>query len=158
MNTKEETVRHMTRRLKRIINKHMRIEKLPIPVGETLLLSPSEVHSIQTIGNNKGININTLGQLMGITRSAASQMVGKLMKKGLIEKRSATNNKKETLAFLTDSGWEAFKIHEEFHERHLNDLLNQLDEFSDTQIATTSTILSVIEDIMNKRMAELFDI
>ena len=73
----------MTRRIRRIINKHIRIEKLPVSVGGNIVLSPGEVHSIQQIGDNKGVNINALGNIMGVTRSAASQMVGKLKKKDL---------------------------------------------------------------------------
>jgi DNA-binding MarR family transcriptional regulator len=83
MNSKEETIRYMTRRIRRIINKHIRIEKLPVSVGGNIVLSPGEVHSIQQIGDNKGVNINALGNIMGVTRSAASQMVGKLKKKDL---------------------------------------------------------------------------
>jgi DNA-binding MarR family transcriptional regulator len=158
MNGREESIRHMTGRMKRIINKHMRIEKLPVPVGETLRLSPSEIHSIQAVGHNEGANINTLGGIMGITKSAVSQMVGKLEKKGFMKKQSAADNNKDTLIYLTPSGWNAFELHEKFHERHLNDLLERLGDFSDTQIATTSMILSVLEGVMDERMSELFNI
>jgi hypothetical protein len=56
MNSKEKTIRYMTRRMRRIINKHIRIEKLPVSVGGNIVLSPGEVHSIQQIGDNKGVN------------------------------------------------------------------------------------------------------
>lgn len=158
MENKEETIRHMTRRLKRIINKHMRIEKLPVPISDNISLSPGEVRSIQMIGHNEGVNVNMLGKLMGVTRSAASQMVGKLVEKGVTKKQFSEYNKKEAKVFLTSTGWEIFEVHEEFHERHFTELMNRLDDFSDTQLATTSSVLSVIEGIMNERMAELFDI
>jgi len=156
MTTKEETVVHISGRLKRIIRKHMRIEKLPVRIGESCVLRPGEVHFVQAIGRNSGVNIYELGRVMGVTRSASSQMVGKLVKKGYAEKRTTVENKKEARVFLTPAGEEAFHIHEEFHERHFEELLHRLDEFSDTQIATAAAVLSVFEGIMNERMEELF--
>nr|WP_321260713.1 MarR family transcriptional regulator [uncultured Pseudodesulfovibrio sp.] len=156
MTTKEETIVHISGRLKRIIRQHMRIEKLPIHIGESCVLRPGEVHFVQAIGRNPGINIHELGGVMGVTRSASSQMVGKLVKKGFAEKRSTPENRKEARVYLTSAGEEAFSVHEDIHERHFKELLHRLDEFSDTQIATAAAVLSVFEGIMDERMEELF--
>ncbi len=102
----------------RIINKHSRIEELPIRTGKNVGLTAREVHCLNVIGQQEGINIKTIGDTLGVTKSAASQMVGKLEKKGFAQKEKAVNNDKEILAYLTDTGWDAFKAHKEFHERH----------------------------------------
>jgi DNA-binding MarR family transcriptional regulator len=156
MNAKEETIRHMTGRLARIINKHIRIESIPVPMGDDIRLSPGERRFIQTIGDNEGANVITLGKCMGITKSAVSQMVGKLEKKEFALKRPATDNNKEILVFLTPAGKDVYAVHKKFHERHQRNLVERLEEFSDTQIATAAMILSVVETVADERMTEVF--
>ncbi|KAF1077083.1 MarR family winged helix-turn-helix transcriptional regulator [Halodesulfovibrio sp. MK-HDV] len=156
MNNKEETIKYMTGRLIRIINKHLRIEEQPIPISEGVELTSSEVHCLQAIGLNEGTNLKSIASVMGVSKSAVSQMVSKLEKKKLVRKDRALDNNKEFLAFLTDSGWEAFNIHQEFHERHMHNLLGRLDEFSDPQIASASAILAVVETVVDERMSEIF--
>lgn len=146
----------MTGRLMRIINKHLRIEEQPIPISDEVKLTAGEIHCLQAIGINEGSNLKSISKVLGVTKSAISQMVGKLEKRGFVRKDRSPDNNKELLAFLTDSGWDAFRIHQEFHERHMHNLLERLDEFSDPQLATTSAILAVIEIVVDERMGEIF--
>lgn len=155
---KEESIQHMLGRLLRIINKHSRIEGLPVLLEGGCKLTAKEAHCLQAIGLNEGSNVKELGDSLGVTKSAMSQMVTKLENRGLAIKRDAPDNDKEILVYLTGVGWEAFAIHREFHERHLKSLLVRLEEFPDEQIATVSLVLSVIETIVDDRMAELFNI
>lgn len=156
MSTKSETLKYMTGRLLRIINKHSRIEELPVSISDDVELTPREIHCLQAIGQNEGANLKSIAMILGVTKSAISQMVGKLEKRGFVRKDQAPDNNKELLAFLTESGWDAFRTHQEFHERHMRNLVEKLDEFSDPQLATASAILAVIETTVDERMAELF--
>lgn len=156
MNSKAESIRMLTSRLMRIINKHSRIEELPIRTGKNTGLTAKEIHCLNAIGQQKGINIKTIGDVLGVTKSAASQMVGKLVKKGFVKKEKALDNDKEILTYLTAEGWNAFNAHKEFHERHLETLVKQLDEFPDTQLAVTAAILAAVETVVDNRIAELF--
>ncbi|WP_243545671.1 MarR family winged helix-turn-helix transcriptional regulator [Pseudodesulfovibrio tunisiensis] len=156
MNSKAESIKVLTSRLMRIINKHSRIEELPIRTGKNTGLTAKEIHCLNAIGQQKGINIKTIGDVLGVTKSAASQMVGKLEKKGFVKKEKALDNDKEILTYLTAEGWNAFNAHKEFHERHLETLVKQLDEFPDTQLAVTAAILAAVETVVDNRIAELF--
>nr|WP_321513994.1 MarR family transcriptional regulator [uncultured Pseudodesulfovibrio sp.] len=156
MSSKQESINALTGKLMRIINKHSRIEELPIRTGRNIGLTAKEIHCLNAIGQQEGINIKGIGDVLGVTKSAASQMVGKLEKKGFARKEKALDNDKEILTYLTDTGWEAFDAHKEFHERHLNTLMKQLEEFPDTQLAVATVILTVVESAVDKRIAELF--
>ncbi len=156
MNSKEEAIRYMTGRLMRIINKHSRIEEQPIPIGEGIELTPREIRCLHAIGLNEGANLKTIAMTLGVSKSAISQMVGKLEKRGFARKDQAPDNKKELLACLTREGWEAFRIHQEFHERHMGNLIHRLDDFTDPQLATASAVLAVVETVVDERLAELF--
>ncbi|TIH15889.1 MarR family transcriptional regulator [Marinifilum sp. JC120] len=156
MDNNEEAIRYMTGRLIRIINKHSRIEEQPIVLGDGLELTPREIRCLHAIGLNEGANLKSIASVLGVTKSAVSQMVGKLEKRGVARKEHAPDNRKELLARLTDKGWEAFNIHQEFHERHMANLKKRLDEFTDPQLATASAVLAVVETVVDDRLAEMF--
>lgn len=156
MHSKKESIMALTGRLLRIINKHSRIEELPIKTGKNTGLTAKEVHCLTAIGQQKGINIKGIGDMLGVTKSAASQMVAKLEKKGFARKDKALDNDKEILTFLTDAGWEAFEAHKEFHERHLATLVEKLEDFPETQLTIAVAILAVVETTVDERMKELF--
>ena len=154
METKEDMIKEMTRKLFRIMNKHGRLESLPLYFDEGVEITHRELHIIQTVGERKGINISDLGRHFGVTKSAASQMVTKLVKKGFIEKESAAHSNKELQLLLTQRGWQAFKIHEKFHGQHMADVVERLGAFSLSQIATTSVLLEVLENVVDTRLSE----
>lgn len=156
MDTKKESIQNLTSRLMRIINKHSRIEELPIQTGKNTGLTAREVHCLNAIGVQEGINIKSIGDFLGVTKSAASQMVRKLENKGFARKEDAPDNDKEVLAYLTETGWEAFSAHKEFHERHLKTLTKRLDDFPDTQLAVAAAILATVEIVVDERIGELF--
>lgn len=155
METKEDLIAAMTRKLLRIINKHARIEELRIRFDEGVELTPKEIHTIQAIGEQKQINVTDLAAYFGVTKSAASQIVAKLAEKGFVEKRHAAHSNKELQLSLTDLGWRAFHAHERFHGKHMADLVNRLSAFSLSQIATTSVLLEVIESVLEDRLSQI---
>ena len=109
MTHKEESIKHMASRLLRIISKHWRIEELPIRISPDMELTAREIHTLQATGEFIGSNVKSLAERLGVTKSAASQMVAKLESKGLLRKDKAPNNDKETLLFLTDGRLEGIQ-------------------------------------------------
>jgi DNA-binding MarR family transcriptional regulator len=152
METKEDLIVSMTHKLMRVFNKRSRIEELRIRFGEGVELTPKEIHTVQAIGENKQINVTNLADHFGVTKSAASQIVAKLAEKGFVQKRHPAHSNKELELSLTELGWRAFQAHERFHGKHFAELVNRLSAFSLAQIATTSVVLDVIENIMEERL------
>ena len=156
MKTKDKKIENLLLHLRRIMNKHSSLEEQPIRFNEMVVLTPREIHSIQAIGENELINIKELGDYFGVSKSAASQMVAKLVEKGYVRKENPTYNNKELQLTLTDIGRQAFSAHECFHGKHMEDLIKRLNsEFTKTEIARASELLGMIEDIMDKRILEL---
>ena len=83
--------------------------------GENLYRS--EIHTVQAIGENKGINVTRLAEKMGVTKGATSQILNKLVKKGLVIKQNKEKNNKELNLYLTDKGWIGFNNHEILHKK-----------------------------------------
>ena len=154
MNDKEEMIESISRQLMRIINKHGRIEKIPVRLAEGFELTPTEGHSIQAIGDFGSINVTELGVHFGVTKSAASQIVSKLSKKGYVEKKSSEHDSKELRLQLTLQGEYAYRAVKNCRGRHFDDIVNRLGSFSLSQVATATVLLDVIEDVMDERLKQ----
>jgi DNA-binding MarR family transcriptional regulator len=89
-----------------------------------------------------------------VTKSAASQLISKLVQKGLVTKEQSAHSGKELQLTLTELGWQAYELHEEHHGKNIGEIAKRLDAFTITQITTSSQILDVIEDVLDERLGE----
>jgi DNA-binding MarR family transcriptional regulator len=154
METKEELIKATIRQLQKFARKYSRIEGLPIPVTDGTEITTSEAHTIQAVGEGDQVRVQDIATRFGISKSAASQMVSKLTKKGFLEKKQSLYNNKEYPLSLTESGWLAFRAHERLHGKDLDELLSRLNVFSLSQIATISVLLEAIGGVMDERLSE----
>ncbi len=153
METKDELIKSTIHQLLKVAKKYARIEELPIALPDGTEVTTREAHVIQAIGEEKDLNITSLASHFGISKSAASQMVAKLVKKGYIEKKRAPLSDKEYLLSLTQLGWEIFDAHELFHGGDMAELVGRLEAFSLNQVATISVILETIGAVVDERLS-----
>ncbi|MDY6950372.1 MAG: MarR family transcriptional regulator [Thermodesulfobacteriota bacterium] len=153
METKEDLIKETIQKLLRITKMYSRIEKLPIPVDEGLEVTTSEAHTIQALGEHEQMSVTQVASYFGISKSAASQMVAKLAKRGFLVKKQAPHSNKEFQLFLTPLGWRVFHAHERFHGKDMADLVDRLSAFSLSQIATISVLLEAIGSVMDRRLS-----
>jgi DNA-binding MarR family transcriptional regulator len=155
METKEDLIKATIQQLLRVARKYSRIEELPIRIGRDLEVTTREAHIMQAVGEHAEMSVTGLAGYFGITKSAASQMVGKLAKKGFLEKGLSPHSNKELQVSLTQLGWQAFRAHELFHGKDMADLVERLSAFSLSQIATISVLLEAIGSVMDERLFQL---
>lgn len=136
----------------RVLNKYSAIEKIPMDFGIGERLYPSEIHTIESIGKNQEINVTGLADVMGITKGAVSQMIGKLIQKGLVIKSKDPFNDKEVRLGLTPRGWSAFAGHEKFHSSIYEDIINNFSNISSEHIDLFQGVLNKIETHMDDYM------
>jgi len=151
METKDELIKTTIRELLRISKKYARIENLTVSVDEGVQVTTAEAHTIQAVGEGKQMRVLDVATKFGITKSAASQMVARLVRKGFLEKRQSPQNNKEALLSLTEWGWKAYQAHERFHGNDMAALVDRLRAFSLSQIATISVLLEAIGSVMDER-------
>lgn len=133
----------------RILNKMDADEKVAKDFGSGDLLHCSEIHTIMAIGKNPGINITNLSRLLGISRSAISQMTNRLRKKNLVEKHRDPDNDKEIFLQLSPKGTIAYLGHEQHHARIYARMHHNLGELSDEEFALILRFLSAIEETID---------
>lgn len=92
-------------------------QRTPKDYGAGIVLYHSEVDLLEKIDRFPECNVSRLSHICGVTKSAITQMTGKLGEKGLVEKYSPPKNKKEKYFRLTEKGMEIRKGHEDYHRQ-----------------------------------------
>jgi DNA-binding MarR family transcriptional regulator len=134
----------------RVLNKMEAHEKSPKDFGSGDMLHCSEIHTVMTIGKNPDINLTNLSLLLGISKSAISQMVARLAKKDLVEKHRDPENDKEVLLHLTPRGTIAYLGHEQHHAKIYARMHRNIGDLTDDQFALILRFLGAIEETIDE--------
>jgi DNA-binding MarR family transcriptional regulator len=145
MKTKTQILNDLVEQTLRLINKYNSLEKKLYNFGIDELLTPAEIHTIDCIGRNSGINVTNLAEKLGITKGAVSQMVNKLKKKDLVTKLKDSDNDKEVILLLSKKGKIAFDGHIKFHADIYRDFMPLVENTSIERIKSFKEIINKIE-------------
>ncbi|MDP4146915.1 MAG: MarR family transcriptional regulator [Bacillota bacterium] len=151
MPEKLTTTEIMIHKFEKVMNKYNAWEKKPRYYGTRDLLYRSEVHTIDAIGKNNKINVTELAQYLGITKGAISQMVDKLIKKGMVNKKMVSDTENEVSLELTEKGALAYRGHEEYHKELYTEISEHLVHLSDKNVETFLDILNVLENFLDQK-------
>lgn len=152
MDAKGQLIMDAIRQFQKVALKYGQVEELPIPVDEDLEATTREAHTIQAIGNQEPLSVTDVASAFGITKSAASQMVSRLVGKGFLEKRQAPHSNKEYQLRLTPLGWKAYDAHENFHGKDRDELIKRLRSFSESEITAVTALLEAVGTVLDRRM------
>lgn len=134
----------------RVLNKIDAHEKCPKDFGTGDLLHCSEIHTVMAIGKNPDINLTSLSRLLGISKSAISQMVSKLARKDLVEKHREMENDKEVLLRLSPRGTIAYLGHEQHHAKIYARMHRNIGDLTNGQFALILRFLAAIEETIDE--------
>jgi DNA-binding MarR family transcriptional regulator len=109
-----------------------------------------EIHTIQIIGNNPSINSTDLTSRMGVTKSAVSQTLNKLLKKGLIRKTPLPADARESALELTDLGWKGLHAHERFHTQIYEAVRQHFGESFEIKLNTFGLAMMDLNEILTQ--------
>ncbi len=96
---------------------YLRQEKETRYYGTDVPIFYSEIHVLMEIVDHPGIHINGLAEELDVTKASASEMVKKLEKKGLVEKRIDERKLSKLAVYATDKGKLAHENHVKYHDR-----------------------------------------
>lgn len=140
--------------LLRFMHKYSEFEKKKRDYGTGELLTIAEIHTIQAIGDQERINVTTLGKVLGVTKGSASQMIYKLVDKGLVCKSGSPVSDREVELTLTPRGQTAYQKHEEFHASTRGALSELLREMPQELYETSVIYLKKVNEIMDDYLRE----
>ena len=154
MKTKDGLVNQCFGQFGRILNSFNAAEKLSRDFGTGDLLYPSEVHTIEAIGNNAGCNISDLARIMGITRGAVQKLSAKLEGRGYIHRFMSAEDNKRIFLELTDRGRAANDGHQDFHGKMYVEIFRLLNMFNKAELEKVITVFEAIEENFNSYIAQ----
>ena len=131
------------------------LDKSPRRFGTDELLTHSEIHLIEIIGDIEGLSVTDIGKRMGITKGAVSQNLKKLEKKGYSVKDSDPENLSRAVVRLTAKGQTAYWAHKHWHETMDGGFSNYLDNLGESDITTIVDFLERVEDFLIRRLKSL---
>jgi len=135
-----------------IMNLTQQLNKTPKKFGTDELLSHSEIHLIEIIGDNEGLSVTDIGKNLGITKGAVSQSLKRLEAKGLSFKKTDPENLSRSIVMLTSKGFTAFWAHKHWHETMDGGFLNYMEELKSGEINIIIRFLEKVEDFLRRRV------
>ncbi|BDQ37248.1 MarR family transcriptional regulator [Pseudodesulfovibrio nedwellii] len=152
MVSQEKTRMNVYSQLRRIIEKHTHIDEQPFTLNESIALSPREVRTIEFLGQSGNVNVTNVATHFNFTKSAASQLVNRLVKRGFISKNISKHSDKEFQLSLSPEGEKASQLIKSMTKQRLEMFLKMTERFSAQQIATTSEVLEQVESMVDERL------
>lgn len=111
----------------------------------------AEVHTIDAIGRHAQINITDLSNYLGVTKSAVSQMIDKLTKKGMVNKRVLSKSDTEVALDLTEKGKQVYAGHAAYHGEFYHAIDQMLTTVSEKDIDVFCKIMNKLDSLLSDR-------
>lgn len=113
----DRAIESFLERFHHLVERVQAVEEAPRRFGTPDPLSRAEIHTVSAIAADEGGRLSDLADRLEITKGAASQMVSRLVRKGLVEKRPSPDSGREIALRLTPAGQRAHVQHLHFHAR-----------------------------------------
>ena len=139
-------------RLRRIVDKHVRVDEQPFSLSDSVKLSPREVRTVEFLGQSDAVNVTNVATHFHFTKSAASQLINRLAKRGLVNKEAAPNSEKEYRLTLTPEGETARRLIAAMDRQRLDMFLDTVHGFSDEEMAAAADVLDALEKLVDRRL------
>jgi DNA-binding MarR family transcriptional regulator len=135
-----------------ILSLAKKMEKTHKSFGTGEMISHSEIHLIEIIGDTQDLSVTDLSRHMGITKGAVSQSLKRLEKKGFTTKQTDPENLSRTIVMLTSKGQTAYWSHKHWHETMDGGFLKYLDELDDESFEIILDFLVKVESFYKLRL------
>jgi DNA-binding MarR family transcriptional regulator len=136
----------------RIMNKLNESESIPRKFGIDIPLYPSEIHTLQVIGDHPESNVRAVADRLGITPGAASQTITKLSRRDLVTKVRGLKNEKEVHLVLTSPGQTAYEAHESIHEMVFQKISERIGPLTPENVRFLEHVLHAVESVYDERI------
>lgn len=138
--------------MERIVHKYNQTENRKMEYGTGQKLSRREIHTIHAIKENPEANITELARLQGVTKGAVSQMIYRLVDKGLVIKSVSAESDAEVSLDLSDLGLKAFENHMEYHKRAQHQYFHLLEDMTEEAFMQLINLLTNFDHMLDEEL------
>jgi DNA-binding MarR family transcriptional regulator len=136
----------------RIINKYNALNQNAYDYGTGDLLHPSEIHMLTIIGERDGQNITDIARRLAVSKSAVSQIVQKLTRKGMARKYRDVENEKSIMVMLTAKGKDAVSGYAAFKKDIFGELIGEMASLGPEQVELIYSVLEKVDGHMDRKL------
>ena len=134
--------------VERVIHKYNQKETKKRDYGVDVSLTQTEIHLIAAIGERPGIGVKALAEMKGVTTGATSQMIKKMVQKGLVRKQISAESEAKIELTLTEKGQICFENHQKYHKEANKKWYQLFDRLDDDGYETLTQILNHMEEML----------
>lgn len=120
-----------------LFNYILLLEERNLKVHGLKKLSITEIHIIEAIQKVKVPSMTEVAQKLMVTVGTLSTSVNRLIQKGFVTSRRSEQDRRVVLLSLTQKGEEALKIHDDFHEKMIDNILENT-KFNEDELLINS--------------------
>ena len=117
----------------------------PRTYGTEDLLYQTDVHVMQTIEHNPGMNLNELAKKTFRTKSAMSVLIKSLVEKGLVKRKRDKDDNRRYIISLTEKGKQIHEFHEKLDAQNYSDILTNMYNIKEITIEDLKSTIKVLE-------------
>lgn len=144
-----ESFRQVHNKFENLVRLYLELEKKPRRYGTDEYLTGSEIHLIETIGDNgEAFSVSDLARYSNVTKGAISQALKKLEKKGITAKNEDPENSSRSIVVLTSKGKAAYFSHKHWHETMDGGYLKYLSEVGEEKAAILLEFMTRVESFL----------
>ena len=140
------------RKFQSILSLAQKMEKTRKSFGTGEMMSHSEIHLIEIIGDTQDLSVTDLSRHMGITKGAISQSLKRLENKGFTTKKTDPENLSRSIVLLSSKGQTAYWAHKHWHETMDGGFLKYLDELDDEAFEVIVDFLVRVESFFKLQL------
>jgi len=153
--TRKDVSRQLMASFLRMVNKYKAMEKCPVGYGTDAVFYHSERHLLDVLRDHPELNITDLAQRLGVTKGAISQAVGKLERKGAVERHKGSGDDKQVLVRLTELGQTITEHHHNVNEQTVDQLCAVLQDRPQDQLDFLREVFAWIEDHLDEGLQHM---
>ncbi|MFC1579918.1 MarR family winged helix-turn-helix transcriptional regulator [Thermodesulfobacteriota bacterium] len=151
---KSDTINEIHKRFYSVVGLAEKLEKTPRSYGTDELLTSSEIHVIEIIGQNDGkCSVTDIAKFLGVTKGAVSQKLKKLENKELTIKHEDPQNISRSIIKLKTKGKAAFYAHKLWHETMDGGFIDYYQNLEEDKIAFLLDFVTKLEDFLKRAVA-----
>ena len=114
--------------LVRIFRNINTVEEQALRTEEYKDVTINDIHVIEAIGMEEQKNMTTVAKSLHVTTGTLTISINSLVKKKYVERVRSEEDRRVVLVSLTEKGKKAFLHHRQFHDKLVNEIVEQLSD------------------------------
>lgn len=103
------------------------IEERAIRTEEYKDVTTNDMHVMEVIGIQEAKNMTSVAKALEVTTGTLTIAVNSLVKKGYVERVRSEEDRRVVLVSLSEKGKKAYLHHQQFHQKMIESILEELD-------------------------------